>query len=299
MKCQQEIEMPKKNTEKSYVFVLIAIILLLLSILPESENENTEIPQWGIYVYMAGDNSLSDAVDDDLAEMMNVGSNDKVEIITLVDQDDDDDSAIYRVLEGRLEEYNLQDINSTWYNEINMGNGETLRDFMKWSTTNFPAENTILIIWNHGVGWKSVADDNTKNDYLTMNEIKDSFEGGSVDLIAFDACSMSMFEVAYELRNNAKYILGSEEYEPLNGWTYDQIIPKIMDSSGPEDAAKNIIDAYVEGLPIPFSSSSFIKLASVNLGGGFVKCCSGEIDFKTRSSPSLISGGIIDSFSSS
>ena len=60
-----------------------------------------------------------------------------------------------------------------------------------------------------------------------------------------------------------------------------------------------IIDAYVEGLPIPFSSSSFIKLASVNLGGGFVKCCSGEIDSKIRSSPSLISDGIKDSFSSS
>tara|TARA_B100000029_G_C17557452_1_gene952103 strand:+ start:1931 stop:2143 length:213 start_codon:yes stop_codon:yes gene_type:complete len=60
-----------------------------------------------------------------------------------------------------------------------------------------------------------------------------------------------------------------------------------------------IIDAYVDGLPIPFSSSSFIKLASVNLGGGLVKCCSLEIDSMIRSSPSLISDGIIDSLYSS
>tara|TARA_Y100000758_G_C16052428_1_gene422014 strand:- start:432 stop:1736 length:1305 start_codon:yes stop_codon:yes gene_type:complete len=238
--------MPKENTEKAVILILIAMALLLASITSEPENEKVEIPQWGIYVYMAGDNSLSDAVDDDLAEMMKIGSGDEVEIIALVDQNDDDDSAVYRVLREELEEYNLEDINSTWYNEINMGNGETLRDFMKWSTTNFPAENTILIIWNHGVGWKSVADDNTENDYLTMNEIRESFEGSSVDLIAFDACSMSMFEVTYELRNNAEYILGSEEYEPLNGWTYDQIIPEIMNSSKPEYAAKNIVDAYVD-----------------------------------------------------
>lgn len=240
------MKMPKENTEKSVILILIAMVLLLAPITSEPKNEKIEIPQWGIYVYMAGDNSLSDAVDDDLAEMMKIGSGDEVEIITLVDQNDDDDSAVYRVLRGELEEYDLEDINSTWYNEINMGNGETLRDFMKWSTTNFPAENSILIIWNHGVGWKSVADDNTENDYLTMNEIRESFEGNNVDLIAFDACSMSMFEVAYELRNNAEYILGSEEYEPLNGWTYDQIIPEITSSFEPKTAAKNIVDAYVD-----------------------------------------------------
>ena len=32
--------------------------------------------------------------------------------------------------------------------------------------------------------------------------------------------------------------------------------------------------AYVEGLPIPSSSNFLTKLASENLGGGSVKCCS-------------------------
>ena len=35
------------------------------------------------------------------------------------------------------------------------------------------------------------------------------------------------------------------------------------------------IAAYVEGRPIPFSSSAFTKVASVKRGGGSVKCCSG------------------------
>ena len=47
-----------------------------------------------------------------------------------------------------------------------------------------------------------------------------------------------------------------------------------------------IIGAYVEGLPIPFSSRILIKLASVNLGGGWVKCCKESSFFKFNSSVS-------------
>ena len=37
-----------------------------------------------------------------------------------------------------------------------------------------------------------------------------------------------------------------------------------------------IIVAYVDGRPIPNSSSFLTKDASVNLGGGVVQCCSGK-----------------------
>ena len=37
-----------------------------------------------------------------------------------------------------------------------------------------------------------------------------------------------------------------------------------------------MIDAYVEGRPIPSSSSVLTSEASVNRGGGCVKCCSGS-----------------------
>ena len=40
----------------------------------------------------------------------------------------------------------------------------------------------------------------------------------------------------------------------------------------------DIILAYVEGLPIPSSSSFLTKLASEYLGGGCVKCCSSKKD---------------------
>ena len=44
-----------------------------------------EIPEWGFYVYMAGDNTLYDELTDDLNEMKMVGSNEDLNIIALTD----------------------------------------------------------------------------------------------------------------------------------------------------------------------------------------------------------------------
>ena len=50
------------------------------------------------------------------------------------------------------------------------------------------------------------------------------------------------------------------------------------------------IAAYVDGRPIPFSSSSLTRVASENRGGGWVKCCSGLVSSSFSESPSLTSG---------
>ncbi|HEY4739231.1 MAG TPA: clostripain-related cysteine peptidase [Candidatus Acidoferrales bacterium] len=35
-----------------------------------------------------------------------------------------------------------------------MGSGETLSDFVRWSEENYPAKKFMLVIWNHGQGWR-------------------------------------------------------------------------------------------------------------------------------------------------
>ena len=59
-----------------------------------------------------------------------------------------------------------------------------------------------------------------------------------------------------------------------------------------------IVGAYVEGLPIPNSSSCFTKDASVNLYGGLVKRCVALIKLYPRCSP-IFKLGNIPAFSSS
>src|ERR1700720_1204732 len=60
-----------------------------------------------------------------------------------------------------------------------------------------------------------------------------------------------------------------------------------------------IIEAYVEGRPIPSSSSSFTSVASVYRGGGSVKCCSGLMDSSFSTCPSVTRGSALPSPSSS
>ena len=230
---------------------LLAIVLMFpVNPLSMAENEH-EIPEWGFYVYMAGDNSLYEELDDDLNEMKMVGSNNDLEIVVLTDQVPQDDSHAYHVIQHELEETPLQEINSNWSNELDMGKGETLRDFMIWATTEYPAKKKILVIWNHGSGWEKVAED--RESHLTVPEIRESIEqyreetgDSKLTMIAFDACLMGMFEIAYELKDQAEMVHGSEAYEPLEGWTYNHLLYKLDKNLTNEELAQNVVYDYVE-----------------------------------------------------
>ena len=60
-----------------------------------------------------------------------------------------------------------------------------------------------------------------------------------------------------------------------------------------------MIEAYVLGRPMPFSSSSLTSVASVKRGGGCVNFCSGRRAFSSSRSPSVSGGSMPDTTSSS
>ncbi len=209
------------------------------------------LPKWGFYVYMAGDNSLSDEAADDLIEMQIVGSNSDREVVALIDQEGEHDSRAYRVLHEGLTETALSDLNSGWDDELDMGDPATLRDFLTWATTAYPAQERVLVIWNHGDGFKRVAED--EDSYLTVPEIegalaeyRDTTGHGPLTLIGFDACLMGMFEIAYELREHAAYVHGSEAYEPQEGWTYNHLLPLLDAETTREQMLDAVVHTYIE-----------------------------------------------------
>ncbi len=118
-----------------------------------------------------------------------------------------------------------------------MGDWKHLAEFGKWAKKNFPAKRYMLVVWNHGDGWKKPntvsnlrgisIDDETGNEISTINLARAIKEIGGVDIYASDACLMQMAEVAYELQNWAPVIIGSEETEPADGWPYDKILTQL------------------------------------------------------------------------
>ena len=209
------------------------------------------VPTWGLYVYMAGDNSLTEEAAVDLAEMRRAGSNAHRQVVVLIDQDGEDDTRAYRVVRNGVEETALSDINATWDDELDMGEGDVLRDFLVWATTAYPAQRRLLVIWDHGSGWTKVAED--RGSYLMVPEIatalaeyRQATGHGPLTLVGFDACLMGMVEIAQGLAEHAQYIHGSEAFEPNDGWTYDDFIPRLGADTTNEAMVQTVVHSYVE-----------------------------------------------------
>lgn len=106
-------------------------------------------------VYMGGDNgsvlsSLEGAGESDLAEMKQVGSNDRLNVAVQYDRMTDHRSRRYYLTRGNpLAKDLVADLGET-----NTGDPQALRSFIAWAVTSYPADHYALVLWNHGSGWK-------------------------------------------------------------------------------------------------------------------------------------------------
>ena len=217
--------------------------------------------EWTFFVYMGADNNLSPYANGDLNEMQQVGSDSNVNVVTLVDQDGDHDTHFYKVEHGSLTETPLSEINPGWIDEVDMSDPNTLITSANYVIDQYPAKRYCIVLWNHGDGWKKtprkviyrqVIED--KGSMMRMDDVGYALGeikahlGSKIDLVGFDACLMGMVEVAYEIRDHAEVMVGSEDLIGVEGWPYDTILEDlvndpIMDS---ETFAGKIVDRYAE-----------------------------------------------------
>ena len=98
--------------------------------------------------------------------------------------------------------------------EVNMGDPLTLKEFIEYGKSQFPANRYIMDMYNHGAGWKGACkDDTSEGDLLTMDEMQQALtEADGIDILMFNApCLMGALESAYELRDCVEVYIGSEE----------------------------------------------------------------------------------------
>jgi hypothetical protein len=69
---------------------------------------------------------------------------------------------------------------------------------------------------------------------------------GGVDVYGSDACLMQMAEVDYEIKDYVPFIVGSEETEAGDGYTYDTLLGPLVKNPAmtPEGLATVAVDAY-------------------------------------------------------
>jgi len=141
--------------------------------------------------------------------------------------------------------------------DADLGDWRRLADFIKWGKSNFPARRYLLIVGGHGSGWrgvkppprnKGISYDEVSKNHISPAELAQAIKaGGGVDVYASDACLMQTFEVIYDLRGAAEYVVGSQETTPGTGYNYELLLTRLDANPGDaRTAADIVVDAFVD-----------------------------------------------------
>jgi len=288
------------NNKYAIIFILIILSISLTGCFLFPPRDNTA--EWTVMVYLDSDNNLESAGIDDINEMEIVGSTTDVNIVVQVDR------IPYSVLAANNQGYADDVSNGNWTNtrryyitqdfdpvqinsqlksdmgELNMGDPQTLIDFTNWATINYPAKKYLLVIWNHGGGFRSSAytakdiawDDTSGRDKITMPELEYALSaintqmGKKIDIVGMDACFMAMTEVAYQIKEYTDILVTSEESEPFDGWPYDTILGELAGNPliSSEQFAADIVDKYIFSYPYNNVTQSAIDLSYMDTLAG-------------------------------
>lgn len=248
--------------------------------------------EWNVLVFMNGKNNLEEFTVHNWNQMAKVGSTDKVNILVEYGRGDGyytgngDWTGVkrYRVAKGAkpTAANALLDLGKAKLN-TDMGDPAALADFLAWSAKTYPAKRTMLVIWNHGQGFRAAPvqathravsfDDETGNSLYNSDvaaAIKTALGDKKLDIVAFDACLMAMIEPAYELADRADYLVGSEDLEPGEGWDYGFLAnlvkaPATTDARALGKLVVDSYDAYYTNKPSGHTTLSSIDLGKIGL----------------------------------
>lgn len=204
---------------------------------------------WLVFLYFNADNSLSEVVSKDIEEILNARFS-NLYVLMLVDYLNKG-AYLYQVKDGFLQL--IED-----KGEIDMGNPQTLVEFIEEGKEFYPAKKYALVLWNHGNGWreelKAVSKDRSSGNSIgvaggelqeAFSEIKKVLEK-EIDLVVFDACAMGITEVAYELRKYAEVMIASESLFVAEGIPYDVFLETI-DENAQKDS-KSIASEIIKNI---------------------------------------------------
>lgn len=255
------------------------------------------VAEWTIMVYMDGDNDLEANIIEDFAEMAAVGSTERVNLVALADTMTYTEGTHWYFIEkgdvpidveNGTNDCDCEEFAGGCPGELNMGDGETLEYFITTAVVNAPAENYMLVLWDHGASWYGVCEDwsselpDGSHDVLTMDEISGAIEAayddvlpeGALKIVDFDACLMSGVEVAYEIRDLAEYMVAAITTIARPGFQWEWLLEDINDlaDASPRAVGETMVDSFMEfysqceGKGIggyPYASLSLIDLSAV------------------------------------
>jgi hypothetical protein len=227
---------------------------------------NQSVANWTFMVYIDSDNNLANGLNisgqihdlgvDVFLRLANVTSSPDFNIVVEMDRAPSQDQRYGNWTGGKR--FNVkQGMTPTAGNavqdlgDIDMGDPNTLKDFVNWTINNYPANFLFLVLWDHGSGVMGICYDSTSgNDYLSLPKITQALTGipAIIDDMLLDACGTSMLEVAYQIKDSANILIGPEGLGYGSDMPpYDAYLNNLANDSSisPNAFAQEIVTDYI------------------------------------------------------
>lgn len=141
--------------------------------------------------------------------------------------------------------------------DADMGDVNTLADFVRFGKENYTADHRVFVFWDHGGGSAvGICLDERTGNMLSLNDLRTAFtaayepsaDNPPFELIGFDACLMATYDTVNTLDGLTRYVTASEEVEPGIGWNYTGWVGALSKNPamGGAKLGKEICDTYME-----------------------------------------------------
>ena len=278
----------QRNIRIMKKLLIVLCALGLFASCSKSDDEEDNRVDRTVVVYMSGECTLWDFVQDDLNEIIagskNIGNN---ALVVFVDKGNVKELPwVARIQEGKVvDSVSVADLKiegTDGYKGVAVGDyydpyacdPKVMESILRYAYEKYPSKKADygLVLWGHGSGW--VIDNDIP--YTAMARKKawgiDNGRNGSSDTgywlniptmakmlsklphltyLFCDCCNMMCLEDAYELRNVTDYLIGSPAEIPGVGAPYNTVVPALFENT---TFYTSIIDRYRNQSSVPLSA---------------------------------------------
>lgn len=274
------------------LLIAICAVAMLAACHKDDTEENEVKADRTVLVYISGECSLWDFIDDDMDEMkigsLSIGNNN---LLVYVDNATTGEIPwLARINKGQITDsvsfteiakvMNLDPAESLVKGDPYSSEAQVMEGVLRYAFQKFPSRNNDygLVLWGHGSGWlikdsisytamarqKAYGIDNGRNDkgysadngkWLNIPSMAKLLSKlPHLSFIFCDCCNMMCLEVAYELRNVTDYLIGTPAEIPGVGAPYNTVVPAMFEKT---TFWKSIVDYYFKqragGFDVPLS----------------------------------------------
>lgn len=208
----------------------------------EQDEPEVSAPDRTVVLYMVGDNSLDRFTSSNIKSIMSGMADVEAPVNFLIYEDSyTGKPTVWKINRNARGEITKDAVLE--FEEQNSVDPEVMGDILN-KACRYPSKEKGLILWSHATGWLPSPNYSTRggamsrsfgqdeNNYMEVWDLREVLEGVPyLDFLIFDACHMGSVEVAYELKDQVRQIVGSPTEVMGEGFPYKTLVPVLNEQT--------------------------------------------------------------------